>query len=66
MTHPATQLATLLASKSSDEHSLVRKFDHRHLYFSKSEIRTVAADLKLDTTGTRSALCYRVARCLLA
>ena len=61
----ATKMITEYAATASDEHALVRKFGHS-LYFSKAELVTAATELGLDATGTRSALCYRIARHLLA
>ncbi len=62
----ATKMITEFAERAYDEHALVRRLDCRVLYFSKAELVTVATELGLDATGTRSALCYRIARHLLA
>ena len=61
----ATKMITEFAECTRDEHALVRKFGNG-LYFSKAELAAAAAELGLDATGTRSDLCYRIARHLLA
>lgn len=61
----AAKMITEYAANASDEHALVRKFGHS-LYFRKAELVAVATELGLDATGTRSALCYRIARHVLA
>ena len=61
-----TTIVTRLANITHDEHALVRRFDNRALYFSKGDLKTVAAELGLSTAGNRSALCYRIARHLKA
>jgi hypothetical protein len=61
MTAALTLAAEILANTDS-VNLRVRAFDRRGLRFSKSELVAVAANMNLDTSGSRSNLCFRIAR----
>lgn len=56
------ELAELILSKGMTEAQIVRWFDLPATRFSKSDLQGVARHLGLCDAGSRSELCWRIAR----
>ena len=62
ITAGAIKMADLIASRCTSADQIVKHFDMRGLRYSKPELEAVAHHHGLSTHGTRSQLCYRIAR----
>ena len=58
----ALTLAAEILANTDSVNLRVRAFDRPGLRFTKAELVAVAANMNLDTTGSRSNLCFRIAR----